>query len=164
MCSLIQQKKKKNHRSIGSRIILLISLSLSDIATCFFITLRIYVHYAMDINNVGITVPSTYKCVNAFLKVIIPTCNILSLLNLLGMAIDHWITFTKPFRYFVVSIFICILCIIRLTEILLRTLNCVVLKAEFFKCGVWTSRSQQGHRLRVYVDIPSLYTYYFLLQ
>lgn len=102
ICSLIHHRKNQRDCT-RSRVLLLISLSISDIATCVCVSLKSYVSYALHVQEVECASPMTFYCTKTFLDLMLPACQTISLLNLLGMAIDHWITFIKPFRYFEVS-------------------------------------------------------------
>ena len=97
--SLLKQRMNKKDCT-RSRILLLISLSISDSLTCLCVLLKIYLNRAL------IDLVLAHDCTNNLLEILLALCHIVTLLNLLGMAIDHWITFTKPFRYFAVSIII----------------------------------------------------------
>jgi len=61
---------------------------------------RMYSMYAMEMNRVHCVSPISYYCASTFMDALVPAATTINLLNLLGMAIDHWITFIKPFRYF----------------------------------------------------------------
>lgn len=94
--SLLKQRMNKKDCT-RSRILLLISLSISDSLTCVVVLLKPYLNYTLIDSHLA------HECTNNLMEILLSSCHIVTLLNLLGMAIDHWITFTKPFRYFVVS-------------------------------------------------------------
>lgn len=99
ICSLMRHRNSQQDCT-SSRVLLLLSLACSDTATCIIIPGKHYIVYIMKEYNVPSSSPSAFACTLVLLETMVSACQMISLLNLLGMAIDHWITFIKPFRHF----------------------------------------------------------------